>query len=96
MEQRHASPVSAGNTGIIMAENPSNFVRDWISENVRPDPAFQGDAEGHVAAIARRLVAASREAEIPQDDPELAPDLLHDLIQAAIEADEKPEAGGRR
>lgn len=79
-----------------MAENPSNFVRDWISESVRPDPAFQGDAEGHVAAIARRLVAASREAEIPQDDPELAPDLLHDLIQAAIEADEKPEAGGRR
>lgn len=76
-----------------MAENPSNFVRDWISENVRSDPSFSGDIEARVAEIVTRLTSASREAEIPQDDPELAPDLLRDLIKAAIETVPHPAPG---
>lgn len=76
-----------------MAENPSSFVRDWISENVRSDPSFSGDIEARVAEIVTRLTSASREAEIPQDDPELAPDLLRDLIKAAIETVPHPAPG---
>ncbi|WP_027174135.1 hypothetical protein [Methylobacterium sp. 10] len=76
-----------------MAENPSNFVRDWISENVRSDPSSSGDIEARVAEIVTRLTSASREAEIPQDDPELAPDLLRDLIKAAIETVPHPAPG---
>jgi hypothetical protein len=77
-----------------MAENPSNFVRDWISANVQSDPDQGGDIETRVAEIAERLKAASREAEIPQDDPELAPDLLRDLIHAAIQPRAHQNHGG--
>ena len=77
-----------------MAENPSNFVRDWISANVQSASTDVGDIETRVAEIAERLKAASREAEIPQDDPELAPDLLRDLIHAAIQPCEHPNRGG--
>lgn len=76
-----------------MAENPSNFVRDWISENVRGNPSSGGDTDARVAEIVERLKSASREAEIPQDDPELASDLLRDLIQAAIETPPHPGPG---
>ena len=76
-----------------MAENPSNFVRDWISENVDSTPNLNGDIEACIAVIARHLRAASKEAEIPQDDPELAPDLLRDLIHAAITAPSHPTPG---
>lgn len=76
-----------------MAENPSNFVRDWISKNVKGDPSPGGDIDARVAKIVERLKSASREAEIPQDDPELAPDLLRDLIQAAIEGPSHPAPG---
>ncbi|MCK2056915.1 hypothetical protein [Methylobacterium sp. 37f] len=78
-----------------MAENPSNFVRDWISEHVHSDPFFNGRTEERVGSVMQRLSAASKEAEIPQDDPELAPDLLRDLIQAAIERTYDPSAGLR-
>jgi hypothetical protein len=77
-----------------MAENPSNFVRDWISENVRSTPNLNGDIEACIAVIAKHLRAASQEAEIPQDDPELAPDLLRDLIHAAITSPLHPASGG--
>ena len=76
-----------------MAENPSNFVRDWISENVRYDPSFDGDVKARVGATRDRLIADSRAADIPQDDPELAMDLLDDLIQAAIEETRGPVTG---
>jgi hypothetical protein len=76
-----------------MTENPSNFVRDWISQHVRSDPFFNGHAEERVGLVMKRLKSASQEAEIPQDDPELAPDLLRDLIQAAIERTYDPSAG---
>lgn len=77
-----------------MAENPSNFVRDWISANVQSASTDVGDIETRVAEIAERLKAASREAEIPQDDPELAPDLLRDLIHAAIQPRANRNHGG--
>lgn len=77
-----------------MAENPSNFVRDWISANVQSASTDVSDIETRVAEIAERLKAASREAEIPQDDPELAPDLLRDLIHAAIQPCAHPNHGG--
>ena len=64
-----------------MAENPSNFVRDWISDNVRHDPSFDGNVKARVEATMDRLIADSRAAEIPQDDPELAMDLLSDLFK---------------
>ena len=76
-----------------MAENPSNFVRDWISENVQSDPSFSEDIEARVAELVTRLTSASREAGIPQDDPELAPDLLRDLIKATIETVPHPAPG---
>ena len=38
------------------------------------------------AEIVERLESASRDAEIPQDDPEMEEGLLRDLVQAAIEA----------
>ncbi|KQO63356.1 MULTISPECIES: hypothetical protein [unclassified Methylobacterium] len=76
-----------------MAENPSNFVRDWISEHVRSDPFFNGHVEERVGLVLKRLTSASEAADIPQDDPELAPDLLRDLIQAAIERTRDPSAG---
>ncbi|RYF06481.1 MAG: hypothetical protein EOO77_26810 [Oxalobacteraceae bacterium] len=76
-----------------MAENPSNFVRDWISEHVRSDPFFNGHIEERVGLVMKRLRSASQEANIPQDDPELASDLLRDLIQAAIERTYAPSAG---
>jgi hypothetical protein len=68
-----------------MVENPSDFVRDWISANVQSASTDVGDIETRIAESAKRLKAASREAELPQDDPELAPDLLRDLIHAAIQ-----------
>ena len=80
-------------TGMTMAENPSNFVRDWISENVRHDPSFDGDVKARVGATRNQLIADSRTADIPQDDPELAMDLLNDLIQAAIEETQGPVTG---
>lgn len=70
-----------------MAENPSNFVRDWISENVQSDPSDGGDIVARVAEIVKRLKSASRDAEIPQDDPELEEGLLRDLVQAAVEVE---------
>lgn len=76
-----------------MAENPSNFVRDWISENVRHDLSFDGDVKARVGVTRARLIADSRAADIPQDDPELALDLLDDLIQAAIEETQGPVTG---
>ena len=76
-----------------MAENPSNFVRDWISENVQGCSSSESDIDARVAQTMERLRSASREAEIPQDDPELAPDLLRDLIRAAIES-QSPAAPG--
>ena len=96
--RRRFEPSSTGmrfnpDTGNAMAENPSNFVRDWISANVQTDPDQGGDIEARVAEIAERLTAASREAEIPQDDPELAPDLLRDLIHAAIQPPTHPNHG---
>lgn len=75
-----------------MAENPSNFVRDWISENVHAESSGAENRDAAVARMVERLMAASREAAIPQDDPELAPDLLRDLIRAAIEAPPTPGA----
>ena len=38
------------------------------------------------AEIVERLESASRDAETPQDDPEMEKGLLRDLVQAAIEA----------
>jgi hypothetical protein len=76
-----------------MTENPSNFVRDWISEHVWSDPFFNGHIEERIGLVMKRLRSASQEADIPQDDPELASDLLRDLIQAAIERTYDPSAG---
>jgi hypothetical protein len=43
-----------------MAENPSDFVRDWISANVQSASTDVGDIETRVAESAKRLKAASR------------------------------------
>ncbi len=59
----------------IMAENHSNFTRDWINQHVQSDPFYNGSIEVRVGKLIERLKNASKEAEIPQDDPELAPDL---------------------
>jgi hypothetical protein len=67
-----------------MAEAASSFVRDWIRENVVNDSAFDGDVDARLGDTVARLIAAAKEADIEQDDPEMAPDLLRDLIGAAI------------
>lgn len=67
-----------------MAEATSSFVRDWISENVTTDPALGKDTDTQIADTMIRLRAAAREADVDLDDPEMAPDLLRDLIDAAI------------
>jgi hypothetical protein len=67
-----------------MAEAASSFVRDWISENVTSDPVLGDDTDVQLAATMTRLMAAAREADVDLDDPEMAPDLLRDLIHAAM------------
>ena len=76
-----------------MAETASSFVRDWISENVRNDPFFDGDVDARIVDTMTRLKTAAKEAGIEPNDPELASDLLEDLIEAAIEETSDPELG---
>lgn len=76
-----------------MAEAASSFVRDWISGNVSNDPFFDGDVDARVADTMNRLIAAAQEADIDQDDPEMAPEVLHDMIEAAIHETHDPTAG---
>lgn len=78
-----------------MAEAASSFVRDWISENVTSDPALGDDMDTQIADMMTRLKAAAREADVDLDDPEMAPDLLRDLICAAIEEAHGPSAISR-
>lgn len=79
----------------MMTETPSSFVRDWINEHVQSDPFFNGHTEERVGSVMKRLSEASRKAEISQDAPELAPDLLRGLIEAAIKRTYDPSAGLR-
>ena len=67
-----------------MAEAASSFIRDWINENVTSDPALGDDTDAQIADTITRLRAAAREADVDLDDPEMAPDLLRDMIHAAM------------
>lgn len=67
-----------------MAEAASSFVRDWISDNVTGDTTLGEDTDALIADTMTCLRAAARESDVDLDDPEMAPDLLRDLIDAAI------------
>ncbi|GJE57385.1 hypothetical protein EKPJFOCH_3899 [Methylobacterium thuringiense] len=77
-----------------MSDRPSSFVRDWISENIRNDPTFEGDVDARTAKTIEELKNEARKAGLDMTDPELDDDLLWDEVHAAIEMTHDPMAGG--
>ena len=68
-----------------MADRPSSFMRDWISENIRNEPTGDGDTDYRTARAVAELKDGARKAGLDMSDPELDDDLLWDEVHAAIE-----------
>jgi len=69
-----------------MSEEAAAFVKRWIADNIKNDPAFDGDLDTRADDAIARLRADAVSEGIPESDAELDGSALYGAIAKSIEA----------
>ena len=76
-----------------MSEEAAAFVKRWIADNIKNDPAFDGDLDARADDAIARLRADAVSEGIAESDADLDASVLYGALTQAIEETAVPAAG---